>query len=900
MAEEDSKKSGTPVAPPPKSIRPRLSSSGSGQFTRPTPPVRSSMGRVTVRLSAVDFDLVNAARRILEGRARRGPRRARGRALGSRARRRRVRADRGRAVDRRGGLEFILEEFGERPFHHMPDPLAEALRSAQASILMIGYSDAEFTLRHELLDVVRQLALRHAHMIGVTRRVAHRRVLRRPRAHPDDDARRAHAPSSRLAASACEPRGIRPRRAPHAAHRWAEHVGVIRPGKWENLPFGRAHDLPRARARASSSPTRAWAGTSAQPRAAREHAGADRDRRQRVQERPLRGPRLQRDVEAFLAREHNLDRASAGLLGHERRHPVAHRRARLRSEPPGPHIVFGSTFPSRPARPGPRARSSRSTCALGDVDLDGAPLLRAGRYIGYDAARQADARTACSSRSPTTAPRSRAGRRKPTRARSQDALTGADPRARSARDARRAERAAPTRACTPRGSSPRSTRRSPSRRAAGCSRSTSTCPTTSRVRAARAACPPGSTRASRRAASAIAIACLLDRVRDPAPATTARGASAGRSTWTRMRARSARARRDARLRAPSARRTTHATDTVRTHARASSVERRASDPRVVGDRRRGQRVSLQHGAHPGRDALRRRARQARRKARSTRALERRRRASSRDDGAGARAHARARRPRSARGSGRTMAAVSESTRRRRARGAAGRGARRSPRSGASSGTRTRRGAATPARTTTASTRSSRRASRRTRACAPGSRCSGGTCTWSRRSSGEVAGQVEGWFERHGVDATTPFTCEVRSLIVSSQTRAVGRRARAARRARAHGAPSWRAARRWCSRPRCSSRTRRTLLREVSATRRSRGTRGSSTSRVAARAGGRPAHRGARRATRETRSPIALLEAALAARRRALGRRALRSAARGRRDVSWAHRRAPRRARPSSR
>ena len=40
----------------------------------------------------------------------------------------------------------------------------------------------------------------------------------------------------------------------------------------------------------------------------------------------------------------------------------------------------------------------------------------------------------------------------------------------------------------------------------------------------------------------------------------------------------------------------------------------------------------------------------------------------------------------------------------------------------------------------------------------------------------VVGQVEGWFERHGVDEATPHTCEVRSLIVSARarTRGVGR------------------------------------------------------------------------------------------------------------------------------
>ncbi|HEY8076728.1 MAG TPA: GNAT family N-acetyltransferase [Labilithrix sp.] len=37
----------------------------------------------------------------------------------------------------------------------------------------------------------------------------------------------------------------------------------------------------------------------------------------------------------------------------------------------------------------------------------------------------------------------------------------------------------------------------------------------------------------------------------------------------------------------------------------------------------------------------------------------------------------------------------------------------------------------------------------------------------------VVGQVEGWFERHGVEDATPYTCEVRSLIVSSRSRATG-------------------------------------------------------------------------------------------------------------------------------
>jgi GNAT superfamily N-acetyltransferase len=41
------------------------------------------------------------------------------------------------------------------------------------------------------------------------------------------------------------------------------------------------------------------------------------------------------------------------------------------------------------------------------------------------------------------------------------------------------------------------------------------------------------------------------------------------------------------------------------------------------------------------------------------------------------------------------------------------------------------------------------------------------------TSDGVVGQVEGWFERHGVDDSTPYTCEVRSLIVAARSRTTG-------------------------------------------------------------------------------------------------------------------------------
>jgi GNAT superfamily N-acetyltransferase len=39
--------------------------------------------------------------------------------------------------------------------------------------------------------------------------------------------------------------------------------------------------------------------------------------------------------------------------------------------------------------------------------------------------------------------------------------------------------------------------------------------------------------------------------------------------------------------------------------------------------------------------------------------------------------------------------------------------------------------------------------------------------------GRIVGQVEGWLERYGYRAETPYTCEVRSLVVATDARAIG-------------------------------------------------------------------------------------------------------------------------------
>ena len=48
---------------------------------------------------------------------------------------------------------------------------------------------------------------------------------------------------------------------------------------------------------------------------------------------------------------------------------------------PGLHLTFGSIFPELTGSFGTTRTQLAATCASADVDLDGAPLLRSGRYM---------------------------------------------------------------------------------------------------------------------------------------------------------------------------------------------------------------------------------------------------------------------------------------------------------------------------------------------------------------------------------------------------------------------------------------------------------------------------------------------------------------------------------------
>ena len=343
-----------------------------------TPAVRRAS---SLRMSALDFDLVNASRRILEGSLSLVP--------GERAI---VITDRERselipALADIAGLTgarcdvLVLEELGARPFSSLPPAIEEALAQAQASLLLIGFVEGEQPMRLRLLERVKELGIRHAHMVGVTRRtmlagfsVDPTRILDATRA-----VRMRLRPNSKLHLRT--PAGSDLHVTLDPAHRWAEHLGVIRPGRWENLPSGELMTSPESvegvfvADASAGGQFGAAAGVLSRTPIRLEIQGTT------VKSVSSPDSSLQRGVEQFLSQERLCARVGTIVLGTNVGILTPTGELMCDQNLPVLHISLGSTFPDMTGAAPTTPHQLSLTCQASDVDLDGVPLLRAGRYM---------------------------------------------------------------------------------------------------------------------------------------------------------------------------------------------------------------------------------------------------------------------------------------------------------------------------------------------------------------------------------------------------------------------------------------------------------------------------------------------------------------------------------------
>jgi leucyl aminopeptidase (aminopeptidase T) len=263
----------------------------------------------------------------------------------------------------------------------LPEALRGLLSQAQASVLLISFEDAEWEMRRELVDVVNELRLRHAHMVGLGRKamltgfsVDPQRVLDATRAvrmrlRPDSVLHLRSPAGSDLIVKIDE------------TARWQERVGLIRPGRWENLPSGELFTWPAD----VSGVFVADASVGGQVGAA---AGviARTPVRLEIKGGVCRGVQcsdrsLAHGIEALLRAERNGDKVGMVVLGTNvgLRDPTGE--IICDQNLPGLHLGFGATFPSQTGATWDSSSQLSFTACDADVDLDGGPLLRSGRYL---------------------------------------------------------------------------------------------------------------------------------------------------------------------------------------------------------------------------------------------------------------------------------------------------------------------------------------------------------------------------------------------------------------------------------------------------------------------------------------------------------------------------------------
>jgi leucyl aminopeptidase (aminopeptidase T) len=334
-----------------------------------------------MRMFAVNYDLMNAARRVIEGALSvvTGERVA---ILVDRARQE-VGAALAEVTHAVGAQPIVLEleELGARPLRRLPDRAREVLETSQASVLICGFEDGEHPMRVELIDVAKLLGLRHGHMVGVTAKslvpgfsVDPARVLGatravRTRLRPDSVLRLRSAAGSDLEVR-LEP-----------SHRWIEQTGSVRPGRWENLPSGKL----------TTSPANAH-GVFVADASVGEHFGAAAGLlaatpvRVEIDQGVCKSVRcddrvLERAIETHLRRERNGDRVGCITIGTNVGLLAPTGELICDFTLPGLHISFGDTLREQTGASWTARTQLAMTSASGDVDLDGVPLLRSGRYL---------------------------------------------------------------------------------------------------------------------------------------------------------------------------------------------------------------------------------------------------------------------------------------------------------------------------------------------------------------------------------------------------------------------------------------------------------------------------------------------------------------------------------------
>jgi leucyl aminopeptidase (aminopeptidase T) len=282
-----------------------------------------------------------------------------------------------------GAQRIQLEDLAPRPWTSCPAPVLEAMRTATVTILAVRPEDGEYDFRAAIIQAARVARTRHVHMVGVSGRtfVASMAAPVSRVVGLLDAVRVALQPTSKISARSPGGTQVEIEMAPHL--RWYASGGVVQPGDWINVPYGQLTSSP-ATVRGVYVADASMGG----------HLGA---RTGSLAQKPVRlvidGGRvksvecadhaLRLHIERFLVEGENHDRVGCVNLG-ANVGIVAPAGEILHDEHmPGLHVSLGNNYRERSGANWTARGQLAFTMASSDVDLDGLPLIRRGRYVRF-------------------------------------------------------------------------------------------------------------------------------------------------------------------------------------------------------------------------------------------------------------------------------------------------------------------------------------------------------------------------------------------------------------------------------------------------------------------------------------------------------------------------------------
>jgi aminopeptidase len=139
---------------------------------------------------------------------------------------------------------FVLERHGKRPLTRFPNEVLAALEASTVTILVVTPLAGELRARLSLLEIVARKSLRHAHLIAVSAD-AFRAGMRADYTVVDALQDRVLAGlQSAATVRVTSPVGTALEVTFDPAYRWVKSNGLIRAGKWQNLPSGQVYTCP--------------------------------------------------------------------------------------------------------------------------------------------------------------------------------------------------------------------------------------------------------------------------------------------------------------------------------------------------------------------------------------------------------------------------------------------------------------------------------------------------------------------------------------------------------------------------------------------------------------------------------------------------------------------------------